>query len=105
LVAFGMLAGTMVSCEDSLCPAVTTHVPTPASAQLSVGQSINVSFKYSHCGNETRVTDITWSVLDTAIAVVDNVRDRVTARSPGSTFVHGNHSDGIVARIPLKVVP
>jgi hypothetical protein len=100
----------VASCSSifgSDCDAVLGVRTTPTSAELSVGERVNVSVRLTGCGGRETLTDvITWSADDTTIVSVDNALAQVTARKPGSTVVHGVGARyGRVADIPVVVVP
>ena len=107
LLALAALAAISATCDDPLCPQVFAAKTAPPSAQLSVGQSVNVSVRLTSCGGRTTHTDvITWSADDTTIVSVENNPARVTARQPGSALVVGTGAFyGRIAFIPVSVVP
>ena len=56
--------------------------------QLAVGESFTGSISLSTCSGRQRLTDtFVWSGRDTIVVRVEATTNRVTGRSPGSTFV------------------
>ena len=98
-----------LSCSNpaEVCTAELRVRVTPASLDLSVGESTCVTVALSTCGGSKKLSDtFSWSAQDTTIVRVDTATSRITGRLPGSTFVTGaGKVYGQVAYVPVTVIP
>lgn len=111
-LSFGVVAASLVACDPASlfggCSDDLYSRVDPRAQALRVGESYVAAASAWGCGQTKRLTD-EWRyfVLDTAVARVDSVTGRVTARAPGSTDVgaRGTVYGDALNRSRLTVMP
>lgn len=92
----GIAIATATACQSdaiTACPADPAQVRmSPRAQTVAVGSSFQPTARAFVCGGtqEVEFTGV-WRSRDTAVAIVDTARGRVTARMRGVTFVRAQY--------------